>query len=172
MALYTITVQIDEVGDELEISILGEAVAGGALPAGLDNQRARRDRGGAKNRVKNEKKARHNHNHRHPDVIGPHLPLFLMKHPGPHDDEVIFQCAQPFIVDVSLDPGFDPPAAGGPAPQNPFGWLIPQTGDATHPVTGTIVKASFPGGARLDFYKLTIWSNGKKLDPDVICESL
>lgn len=173
MADYEIRVQIQEVGDEIELTpvVGGEIVTGGALPAGQADQVTRRGRAGRKNEVKDEKKRRKNGDHQHLDVVGPHLPLFLINHTGPHTDRVVFECTLPFVVDVSLDPGFDPPASGNPGPMNPFGWLTPQSGGPSSPVTGTINKASFPGGNRTDFYKCTVWCNGKKLDPDVICES-
>ncbi len=172
MANYEMTIRIEEVGDELELAGPAEVVTGGMLPPGQADQQTRRGVAGHKNNVKKEKKDRHNGNHRHPDVIGPHLPLFLVNHAGPHNDTIIFECAQNFVVDVSLDDGFDPPAGANAGPQNPFGWLLPQQGGPGNPVRGTINKGAFPGGAnRVDFFKCTVWCNGKKLDPDIICEA-
>lgn len=169
---YTITLLIEDVGDELEISVVSEVVTGVPLPAGQADQRTRRQVPTHKNGVKDQKKIRRNPNHRHADVIGPHLPLFLINHSGPADDIVVFQCTFAFVVDVSLDPGFDPPTGANPGPLNPFGWSTPQSGGPSSSVTGMINKASFPPGAdRMDFYKCTVWCNGKKLDPDFICES-
>ena len=172
MADYTIRMLIDDNGDELELSIINEVVTAG-LPPDQNDQRTRRRVPGRKNSIKGEKKKRHNASHRHPDVVGPHLPFYLINHSGPHNDIIVFECGTDFVVDVSLDDGFDPPQPGSPAaPLNPFGWLFPQTGTAAAPVRGTIDKAAFPGGlSRMDFYKITVWCNGKKLDPDLICES-
>ena len=171
MAEYTLTLQIDDNGDELEITVAGEVAAAG-LPPNQNDQRTRRGVAGKKHAIKDEKKNRHNSSHVHPDVIGPHLPLYLVNHNGAHNDNVVFQCAFAFVVAVSLDPGFDPPPGGARAPLNPFGWAVPQTGGPGAPINGRINKAGFPGGAsRMDFYKITVWCNGKTLDPDLICET-
>ena len=170
MADYEITILIEEVGDELELRVTAEA-AGAGLPGTQVDQRTRRLQPGHKNDVKRQKKDRHNGNHKNDDVIGPHLPVFVINHTTPaHNDRVRFQCAADFVVDMSLDDGFDPPPGNAP-PQNPFGWLTPQSGAAAADVVGTINKASFPNGPRMDFYKCTVWCNGKKLDPDFICEA-
>ena len=174
MATYEVIIQIEVIGDEIEMSLLSES-GGGSLPGGQADQKTRRGRADKKNDVKKQKKERHNSNHQHPDVVGPHLPIWLFNHSGGDDDKITFRCASDFVVDVSLDDGFDPPGGAHSAPLNPFGWMTPQKANGGTDISGTINKASFTGigggAGRMDFYKCTVWTQGKKLDPDLICEA-
>jgi hypothetical protein len=90
------------------------------------------------------------------------------------DDIVEWQChpnaaAFDFLVSVSKDETF---RAVKDAPNNPFGWELPQAGNKSRPVRGTLVKdAGQLAKVRSQMgYKFSIWAKGKVLDPDIVTE--
>jgi hypothetical protein len=158
MATNNFEFLIAPVGGELEMTV----VVGEAL------QTARRT-STRKTRIKNEKKERHHADHKHPDLIGPHTP-FILVDKGGDSDVVVFKCAQPFVIDVERDDGFD--TKGSNPDRSPFGWTTPQVSTPAggmHQVTGTYAKNNDDTSLHM-FYKCTVWSNNLKLDPDFICD--
>ena len=158
MAANNFEILITPVGGELEMTV----VVGEAL------QTARRT-SARKAKIKKEKKDRHNSDHKHPDVIGPHTPFILIDKNG-DSDVVVFTCAQPFVIDVEMDTGYD--TKGNPD-RTPFGWATPQASapvaGGMHQVTATYAKNNDDSSVHM-FYKCTVWSNSLKLDPDFICD--
>jgi len=75
-----------------------------------------------------------------------------------------------FMVSVAKDETF---RLVEDAPNNPFGWELPQGGNKSKPVLGTLVKsAHLQAKIRSQMgYKFSIWAKGKTLDPDIIIES-
>jgi hypothetical protein len=74
-----------------------------------------------------------------------------------------------FMVSVAKDETF---RSVEDAPNNPFGWELPQGGSKSKPVLGTLVKsAQLQAKIRSQMgYKFSVWAKGKTLDPDIIVE--
>ena len=79
-----------------------------------------------------------------------------------------------FWVEVDFDPAFDPVVGAPPHPFTPNTWpsqLKKATlrADGKYRTSGTFDQ----GNAKVykqAFYKYTIWADGLKHDPDIICE--
>jgi hypothetical protein len=191
---------IENVGGELELTLSTEDSQGDA-EQGLQLQRRNHPSGQGNNeprnrdmkevKLKRKKKnggassGRHDSSHL---VAGTHQTIILLDRNNV-TDTVVFECAQPFVVDVE----FDPSARDVENPQprrSPFvGWDTPQFSApdprGVHVVTGVFNndkrKERLPNGSDgqdIDdtrptdqrFYKATVWSEGLKLDPDWYCD--
>jgi len=183
-----IVMLIEKVGDELEMCLKDEIELS---PPGEATQRERRQsvsgqgNGQPRNREikeKREKRAKENGRKGHHDTSGPHLPIILLeKHDA--DDQVIFICEEPFVVDVEFDPELQNKKEKDPR-RSPFkDWDMPQVSKlraGMHQVVGIFdnAKRKDDEGHDIDdtrptdqmFYKATVWSQNLKLDPDFICD--
>ena len=183
---------IKAVGGELEFSLVSENPAGTQKNRRNGNSGNPRAPGGTlrKDFIKAERDIRSRPGQSEPDFVGPHLPIILVDDPGATIDNVEFRCEQPFVIDVEIDLIFTRPA-GASSPRSPFhvqgapgSDLFPTPKSsvaetaappapipplATHVVRGTLKKGN-DGPRNHMFYKCTIWSNGLKLDPDMICD--
>jgi hypothetical protein len=170
--MANITLLIERVGDELEVTVQDD-------PG--DDQKGRRGAavaGHGRNReMKEQKRKRKQHDaggHDHDLASGQHQTMILIDGRG---DTVTFKCATVFTVDVEFDPTYLDP--GDPEPQrSPFNWAIPQTGTPGGGGLFVVGPAAFndagigPKTRPSDhhFYKMTIWSGGLKMDPDWYCD--
>ena len=183
-----IVLLIERIGDELEVSV--ESDTSPAAPT--DNQKARRGatapgkaHGRGREILEQKRKRKHGGagGHDHDLSSGPHQTMILVEGQG---DKVTFKCDKLFTVDVEFDPAYLAPGDDEPR-RSPFlGWDTPQTGKQEGGAGPFIVPAAAfnndkrqdSGGHSIDntrptdhhFYKMTVWSEGLKLDPDWYCD--
>jgi hypothetical protein len=172
---------IKRVGDELEVSVESETPD--------DSQEKRRD-GKARDKdhgrsreIKEQKRHRRQHSGGggdHADLgAGPHQTMILLED---KKDKVTFKCDRPFTIDVEFDPDYQDFHKPDPR-RSPFGWTTPQSSafdGAKH-----VVKATYDDDERKDskgnkidetrpsdyhFYKMTLWCDDLKMDPDWYCD--
>jgi hypothetical protein len=185
--------KIDIVGNEIEVTIESEN-AEGLDPRDPQDQEGRRRsfRGNSGQRRKDyfahQRQTRELPTRKHPDLMGPHIPIFLLELPNNHEDKIVWKCASPFVVDVEMDTGYGPdpnaPANSNP-PRSPMAnsrgelWSTPQASqlvnDPQSPYNGShVVQAVYSKVTHAKhhiFYKCTIWCNGLKYDPDFYCDA-
>jgi len=183
---------VEQIGNEIEVTIESENAEGLAAP-NPTTQKERRGssspRGGVKMRRKDyylqQREARELPTRVHAELMGPHIPIILLELPGAHEDKIVWKCAQRFVVQLDMDPGYAPvntPPGAEPPPVCPLkdtvtgeAWSHPQTSQAgAGPYAGfQVVQATYRKATRAKehlFYKCTIWCNGLKYDPDFYCD--
>jgi hypothetical protein len=184
MAEYELTIAKN--GDELEVSLTNENPQGDAQQ-GTQKQRRAFDPGGAGSKPRNQrireaKDERRVDHAKHIDLVGPHVPMIVRDLPGgpANNDTVTWTSDHEFMVDVEIDDGYSK-AKGFPNPPRSI-FVNTVTGQNfsempqksqqvaanVHQVTGRVVKGTQAPDHL--FYKMTIWSQGLKLDPDFFCD--
>ena len=106
-------------------------------------------------------------------------PIIIRDLPGASNDTVIWKSNAAFIVDVEVDDGYKKDTGAPNPPRSPFVntvtgqdfSVMPQAAQAVggvFVVTGKVTKGTQAPDHM--FYKMTIWSQGLKLDPDFFCD--
>jgi hypothetical protein len=89
------------------------------------------------------------------------------------NDTLEWEYADPFWIDVDFDPAFDPEPGAPPHPFTNGSWpsrLMKSTlSGGKHGLSGTFDQGN-SDVYKQTFYKYTIWADGLKHDPEIICE--
>jgi hypothetical protein len=171
---------IEKIGGELEVSLVRED-AQGDMTQGTQKQRRGFVSGGKSRneKIREAKESRRLEHARQIDLVGPHIPIIIRDLPGAANDTVIWKCNAAFIVDVEVDDGYKKDTGAPNPPRSPFVntvtgqdfSVMPQAAQAVggvFVVTGKVTKGTQAPDHM--FYKMTIWSQGLKLDPDFFCD--
>ena len=186
MATYELLIK--KVGDELEVTIESETGEVGETEVKQEERRASGNpaRNKKMKELKHERRKEGQQDH-HADIIGPHVPIIVLNHPGNRTDTIVWKCTEAFMIDVEIDEGYNKASSAANPPRSIFQNVATNQDFSVMPQMSA-VNDNFPkpGGGfyqvvrgaftkdnqALDhkFYKATIWSQGVKLDPDYFCD--
>ena len=179
-----ITLLIETIGDELEVTVETENPPNtqkGRRGAPITGKPHGRSREIKEQKINRRQHADGGHDDTHLSA-GPHQTMILLEG---QSDRVTFKCAKPFVVDVEFDPAYQDPHEPEPR-RSPFkDWNTPQSSKQETPASPHLAFGEFINDKREDsaghsidgtrptdyrFYKMTVWCDGLKMDPDWYCD--